>query len=107
MSDCQPEAEGNPNVPPGEGERRAQRGYVPQYDLGARIIYEAIAAGRLQWVGVADRGAGTFDDIVLGLRDRIVAYQVKTSRDPEPFRLDTLFLGASELGLTQFGGHPR
>lgn len=84
-------------VPPGEGERRAQRGYVPQYNLGATLIYEALAAGRLRWVGVADRGAGPFDDIVLGLTDRIEAYQVKTSRDPEPFSLHTLLLGAENL----------
>lgn len=61
-------------VAPGERERRAQRGYVPQYDLAARVIYEALAAGRLQWIGLADRGAGAFDDVVLGLYDRIAAY---------------------------------
>jgi hypothetical protein len=82
---------------PGEGERRAQRGYVPQYDLGAQVIYEALASGRLLWVGVADRGAGSFDDVVLGLRDSIVAYQVKTSRDPENFSIHTLLLGADSL----------
>ncbi|MGF7207930.1 energy-coupling factor transporter ATP-binding protein EcfA2 [Skermanella aerolata] len=81
----------------GDGERRAQRGYVFQYDLGARVIYEALAAGRLKWIGVADRGAGTFDDIVLGLHDRIAAYQIKTSRDPEPFSIRTILLGAKNL----------
>jgi hypothetical protein len=83
--------------PPGEGERRAQRGYVPQYDLGARVIYEALASGHLLWIGVADRGAGAFDDIVLGLTDRITAYQVKTRRDPQPFSLRTILLGAEGL----------
>src|SRR5947208_2224283 len=84
-------------IPSGEGERRAQRGYVPQYDLGAQVIYEQLASGGLLWIGVADRGAGSFDDIVLGLDDRIIAYQVKTSRDPEPFSLNTLLLGAANL----------
>jgi hypothetical protein len=84
-------------TPSGEGERRAQRGYVPQYDLGARVIYEAMAAGRLQWIGLADRNAGTFDDLVLGLRDRIVAYQLKTSRDPIPFSIRTILLEAKDL----------
>lgn len=84
-------------VAPGEGERRAQRGYVPQYDLAARVIYAALAAGRLRWIGLADRGAGAFDDVVLGLRDRIVAHQVKTSLNPEPFSLPTLMLGADDL----------
>lgn len=83
--------------PPGDGERRAQQGYVPQYDLGARIIYEALASGHLLWIGVADRGAGAFDDIVLGLTDRITAYQVKTSRDPKPFSIRTILLGAEGL----------
>jgi hypothetical protein len=86
-----------PALPPGEGERRAQRGYVPQYDLGARLVYEALAAGQLLWVGVAHRGAGKFDDLVLGLRGKIVAHQVKTSRDPEPFSVRTLLLGAPGL----------
>jgi hypothetical protein len=84
-------------IAPGEGERRAQRGYVPQYDLAARVVYEALAAGRLRWIGVADRGAGAFDDIVLGLNGRIVAHQVKTSRDPEPFTIKTVLLGADGL----------
>jgi hypothetical protein len=82
---------------PGEGERRAQRGYVPQYDLGARVIYESLASGGLVWVGVADRSAGCFDDLVLGLQDKIIAYQVKTSRDPEAFGLDTLLFGSEAL----------
>jgi len=84
-------------IPSGEGERRAQRGYVLQYALGAKVIYEELAAGRLLWFGVADRRAGSFDDIVLGLSDRIVAYQVKSSRDPKPFSLETLLLGADNL----------
>lgn len=81
----------------GEGERRAQRGYVPQYELAAKVIYEALASGRLRWIGVADRGAASFDDIVLGFADKIVAHQVKTSRDPAPFSIRTLLLGADDL----------
>jgi len=84
-------------VEPGEGERRAQRGYVPQYQLAARVIYRALASGSLKWIGVADRGAGSFDDIVLGLHEKIVAYQVKSSRDPEAFSISTLLLGAEAL----------
>jgi hypothetical protein len=82
---------------PAEGERRAQRGYVSQYDLAARVIYQALAAGRLQWIGVADRSAGAFDDLVLGLRDRIVAYQIKSSRDPGSFSIRTILLGGGGL----------
>lgn len=84
-------------TPAGEGERRAQRGYVPQYDLAAHLIYLAIAAGRLRWIGVADRGAGSFDDIVLGLTDRTQAYQVKSSGKPEPFTVSTVLTGAADI----------
>jgi hypothetical protein len=83
---------------PGEGERRAMRGYVSQYELAARLIYEAIAAGHLRWIGLADRSAGDFDDIVLGLEDGVIGYQLKTKRDPEAFHLRTLLLGAAKLG---------
>lgn len=92
-----PAAEGNAKVAPGEGERRAQRGYVAQYDLGARVVHQALAAGLLRWVGLADRGAADFDDVVLRLHDRIAAYQVKTSRDPRPFSIRTILLGAENL----------
>ena len=61
------------------------------------MIYDALTAGRLRWVGLADRGAGVFDDIVLGLHDRIAACQVKTSRDPESFTVRTMLLGAEKL----------
>lgn len=85
------------SIPPGEGERRAQRGYVPQYDLAAHLIYLAMAAGKLRWIGVADRGAGSFDDIVLGLADRTQAYQVKASGTPEPFTVSTALTGAATI----------
>jgi len=79
---------------PGEGERRAQRGFVSQYDLAAHLIYANLAAGTLKWIGLADRGAGRFDDIVLGLASRTIAYQVKSSRNPSSFSVRTLLLGA-------------
>lgn len=73
------------------------RGYVQQYDLGAHLIYTALAIDELRWIGLADRSAGKFDDIVIGLSDRTEAYQVKTSTTPKAFRVDTLLLGASDL----------
>ncbi|HMH04880.1 MAG TPA: hypothetical protein VK556_11830, partial [Candidatus Udaeobacter sp.] len=84
-------------IAPGEGERRAMRGYVPQYEFAARLIYDGLVSGKLQWVGLADRTAGAFDDVVLGLQDRVVGYQVKSSREPEPFRCRDLLLGARGL----------
>jgi hypothetical protein len=59
---------------PGEGERRAMRGFVPQYEIAASLIYDALAAGTLRWIGVADRNARKFDDCVLGLQDRVVGH---------------------------------
>jgi len=59
------------------------------------------------WVGLADRGAGRFDDIVLGRRDKTVAYQVKTSRDPEPFSLATLLFGSENLLETMLDSRAR
>ncbi|BDU76851.1 P-loop NTPase family protein [Mesoterricola sediminis] len=84
-------------IPPGEGERRAQRGYVPQYDAASAAIYAALDRDDLVWIGLADRGAGIADDVVLGLSDRIVGHQFKTSKYPDPFRLESLLLGADGL----------
>ncbi|WP_031364623.1 ATP-binding protein [Caballeronia sordidicola] len=82
---------------PGEGERRAQRGYVRQYESAAAAIYAALERDELVWVGLADRNAGVADDVVLGLKGSVVGHQFKTSRYSGPFRLDTLLLGADGL----------
>jgi hypothetical protein len=84
-------------TPPGEGERRAQRGYVRQYQSAAAAIYAALERGDLEWVGLADRAAGNADDVVLGLAGRVVGHQFKTSRFSESFRLKTLLMGGDEL----------
>lgn len=93
-----------PATPSGEGERRAQRGFVPQYRMAASLIYDHLAAGRLRWIGVAHRGAGAFDDIVLGLDDATVGVQVKTSATPTPFRLEARLLGAEAVWQTAVDG---
>lgn len=76
-------------VAPGEGERRAQRGLVPQYKVAAEKIYAALADGRLHAVGLADPDADTLDDIQLirGHGGQLVldAYQVKWSKPGETF----------------------
>ncbi|WP_333678617.1 ATP-binding protein [Dyella sp.] len=84
-------------VAPGEGERRAQRGYGRQYDSAAAAIYAALDRADLLWVGLADRSAGIADDVVLGFADRIVGYQFKTSQFPGKFTLSTLLMGANGL----------
>lgn len=82
---------------PGDGERRAQRGFTWQYRVAAKLVFDSIASGQLRWVGVADRQAGKFDDLVLGLTDRVVAYQFKSSRTPVCFNVRTLLLGSSSV----------
>ena len=87
------------STPPGEGERRAQRGYTSQYNLSAAAIYQALNCGDLEWIGVADRTAGIVDDVVLGLSERVIGHQYKISQFPAPFQLRTLLTGASGLLL--------
>lgn len=82
---------------PGEGERQAVRGFVGQYRIAARLIYDQIASGSLLWIGLADRTAGAFDDLVLGLTSGVIGLQVKTSRAPVAFRIRTLLLGSDAV----------
>lgn len=84
-----------PSTPPGEGERRSQRGYGRQYQSAAAAIYAALDRGNLLWVGLADRAAGIADDVVLGFPGRVIGHQFKTSQFPGKFTLRTLLLGAS------------
>ncbi len=92
-----PDTESGPAVAPGEGERRAQRGYTRQYGSSAAAIYVALAHGDLEWVGLADRAAGIADDLVLGLPGRVVGHQFKTSQFPNRFRVQTLLMGVDGL----------
>jgi hypothetical protein len=68
-------------LPPGEGERRAQAGLIPQYKVAAEKIYALLAEGWLHEVGIADPEAETLDDIQLVRRHGselvLDAYQVK------------------------------
>lgn len=81
-------------TPPGEGERRAQRGYGAQYQSSAAVIYAGLERGDLEWVGLADRAAGVADDLVIGVSGQVVGHQFKNSRFPETFGLEAFLLGA-------------
>ena len=76
--------DGGPSVPPGEGERRAQRGLVPQYKVAAEKILGLLTDGRLHQVGIADPEADTLDDLQTVRRHGSLlvldAYQVKWSK---------------------------
>lgn len=82
---------------PAEGERRALRGYVGQYERAGAAIYSALERGELLWIGVADRNAGIADDLVLGFDGLVVGHQFKTSKFPGTFTVETLFTGANGL----------
>lgn len=84
-------------TPPAEGERRALRGYVGQYEKAGAAIYAALERDQLRWVGVADRSAGIADDLVLGFDGLVVGHQFKTSKFPGTFTVETIFTGADGL----------
>ena len=71
------------SISPGEGERRAQRGLVPQYKVAAEKLLGLLTDGRLYEVGIADPEADTLDDLQTVRRQGAVlildAYQVKWS----------------------------
>lgn len=86
-----------PAMAPAEGERRALRGYVGQYERAGAAIYAALERDELLWIGVADRHAGIADDLVLGFDGLVVGHQFKTSKFPGTFTVETLFTGANGL----------
>lgn len=86
-----------PATAPAEGERRALRGYVGQYERAGAAIYVALERDELLWIGVADRNAGIADDLVLGFDGVVVGHQFKTSKFPGTFTVETLFTGANGL----------
>ncbi|PZU53479.1 MAG: hypothetical protein DI561_08960 [Thauera sp.] len=86
-----------PATAPAEGERRALRGYIGQYQRAGAAIYAALERDELLWVGVADRNAGIADDLVLGFDGLVVGHQFKTSKFPGTFTVETLFTGANGL----------
>jgi tetratricopeptide (TPR) repeat protein len=85
------------STPPAEGERRALRGYIGQYEKAGAAIYAALERDQLRWVGVADRSAGIADDLVLGFDGLVVGHQFKTSKFPGTFTVETIFTGADGL----------
>lgn len=78
-------------------------GFTRQYAAAAAAIYNGLQTRQLRWVGMADRGAGIADDVVLGFDDEVIGHQFKSSRDPDPFRIATLLTGRAGLlpGLVQ------
>ncbi|QBE64917.1 ATP-binding protein [Pseudoduganella lutea] len=82
---------------PAEGERRAMRGYMGQYERAGAAIYAELERGQLLWIGIADRSAGIVDDLVLGFDGLVVGHQFKTAKFPGTFTVGTLFTGSDGL----------
>lgn len=59
------------------GEIAAIGGYYKQYDIAAWEIYSSLVNESLEWVHLGAEGVGNLDDILIGLKDKILAYQVK------------------------------
>src|SRR4051812_13255229 len=70
---------------PSDGERRAMIGYGAQYQLAAVIILRHLRQNLLEFVILGAESAGQVDDLVIGSRARLDAYQVKWRRYARPF----------------------
>lgn len=59
------------------GEVAAISGYFKQYEIFATNIYDNLLNNKIEWIELASSTAGKLDDVLIGLNDRIIAYQVK------------------------------
>src|SRR5690606_8829576 len=60
------------------GEISAISGYDKQYRVFSNEIYNNLLSNKLRWVEFASQTTGTLDDVLIGLEDTILAYQIKT-----------------------------
>ncbi|MFA0834927.1 MAG: ATP-binding protein [Methanobacterium formicicum] len=77
---------------PGDGERRAIGGYLPQYVVSSSIILNKLRNKDLQWIKVADPEAGRVDDLQISNQSRLDAFQVKWSRLGGTFTFNNLIV---------------
>lgn len=59
------------------GEVSAIVGYFFQYEIFATEIYNHLLTNQLEWVEFASQEAGKLDDVLIGTKDTIIAYQTK------------------------------
>ncbi|WP_417784410.1 ATP-binding protein [Terasakiella pusilla] len=83
-------------INPADGERRAVRGLNAQYRIAAKLIYQALLSGNMEWIRVADPNAGRVDDIQIATRGRLDAYQVKWNDFPDTFTFNNLTSASSD-----------
>ena len=55
-------------------------GYSGQYHAASSLIIRDLRDGNLEWIRVTDPTAGHVDDLIIGGRGRVDAYQVKWSQ---------------------------
>lgn len=93
-----------PNPIPAIGERAATIGYSAQYRIAAELIYDALVAGKLEWIALTDPEAGRMDDILMATPGRIDAYQVKWGAQPGSLSFNELVHGKGDPGNTSSSG---
>lgn len=93
-----------PNPNPAIGERAATIGYSAQYRIAAELIYDALVAGKLEWIALTDPEAGRMDDILMATPGRIDAYQVKWGAQPGSLSFNELVHGKGDPGNTNSSG---
>ncbi len=90
--------------PSSSGERAAIIGYSAQYSIAAEIIYSALIAEELEWIGIADPDAGRLDDIQVATPGRLDAYQVKWGEQIGTLSFNDLTNGKGDTTLTSSRG---
>ena len=78
---------GNSSQSSTTGEPGALSGYVPQLSVFARLVYQELVSGRLEWLRLADPEAPKLDDIQYATATELHAYQVKWSNKGTPLTL--------------------
>ena len=80
------------SIAPAEGERRAMRGYYPQYHLATSLIIKGLLDKSLVKVVLVNPDAGRVDDILIYSTHRLDAYQVKWSIADKYWNYNTDFI---------------
>jgi len=80
------------SIAPAEGERRAMRGYYPQYHLATSLIIKGLLDKSLVKVVLVNPDVGRVDDILIYSTHRLDAYQVKWSMADQYWNYKTDFI---------------
>ncbi|MFX1477684.1 MAG: hypothetical protein ACFFCI_06100 [Promethearchaeota archaeon] len=81
-------------VAPAEGERRAIKGYEPQYHLATCLVINGLHDETFEKIQMVNPEAGRVDDIIIHSSYQIDAYQVKWSENYWNYKTD--FIGPQD-----------